>query len=88
MIVISEMATNAGIGRSIVVSVVTGDAIVGNGRMGTVQLVYRIVYRESSRLPSWFCGMACCTGIWNARCKMVGVGRLVVICSMAITAKR
>ena len=79
MVIIVQMASSAGIGRGIVVSVMANCAVIRNGCMGTVERIYGIVCRESSRFPARFCGMAGGTGVGNAGCCMIGIACLIVV---------
>lgn len=52
LVIVWQVATDAGIGRVVVVAVVAGVAVVGDGRVGAIQRVIVIVDREFRRLPA------------------------------------
>ena len=95
------MAAGTGVGGIIVVSVMTGSAVVGDGRMCSGQLVEIVVKRERSRRPSRTGGMACFTtrgqvqryvARIDALCVVIGVttgagiGCIVVIALVTLVA--
>ena len=80
LVVFRLVATDAGIWGIIIVSVVAGIAIVGNGSMRTIQGIKTVVV-ESRRYPSCFAvaAGAVCGQLLRG---VVGVGSLVVIANM------
>ena len=84
LVVFRLVATDAGIWGIIIVSVMAGIAIVGNGSVGTVQGIKTVVV-EGRRYPGRFAvaaGAVCGQLLRD----VVGVGRLVVIADMASRA--
>ena len=78
LIKIRRVATRAGVGRVVVVAVVAGVAIVGNGAVGPVQRVHGIVVVKSGRFPADG-GVAGRTVGRHAQRRMVRINALVVI---------
>jgi len=81
LVVFRLVAADAGIWGIIIVSVVTGIAIVGNGSVGPVQGIKTVVV-EGRRYPGRFAvaAGAVCGQLLRG---VVGVGRLVVFADMA-----
>ena len=61
-VIIVGMATGTGIGRIVVIAVVAGCAVVGNGCVCPDQLIEVIVNGESGRCPTRICGVTGFTG--------------------------
>lgn len=58
LIVIIQMAARACIWCVIVITIVTGGALIRDGRMRSYQRIIIVVYRKLRRIPSRSCGMA------------------------------
>ena len=78
-IVIGRMTPCTGIGRVVVIPVVTGSTIVGNLRMRSVQGVIIVVDRKTRRRPARVGGMAHRTICWQVQTGVAGVNTGVVI---------
>ena len=76
---ISCMAANAGIGGIIVIPIMTGGAIIGNGCMCPIQRIIIIVNGKSRRRPTWFRRMTHRTIIRQAQRRVIGVGGCTII---------
>ena len=61
-VIVIGMTTGTGIGRIVVIAVVAGCAVVGNGCVSPDQLIEVIVNGESGWRPSWICGVTGFTG--------------------------
>lgn len=83
-IVIRGVTTFAGIGRIVVVPMVAGVAIVGNGNVGASKWVNRVMVKSRGH-PSCF-GMAECTICWKLHQGVVWVACSVIIGLMATHA--
>ncbi len=83
LVVVFGMAAKAGIGRVVVVPVVTGRTFVCNDSVGPVKGVVIIVVGKAGRHPVGRRGMAGCAIGGKAQGLMVGVGGLVEIGGMA-----
>mgnify|MGYP007060900883 FL=1 len=77
--IIRRMATVAGVGRAVVIAVVAGSTVIGNGCMSAVQRIIVAVNRERSRLPTRCGRMAHRTISREAERYVVRVGGLVEI---------
>ena len=86
LIVFADMATCTGIRRVVIVSVVAGGAIIGDGSMRAVQLIIIIVNGKGSRGPAGVGGMAGGTICWYGEGQVIRIGALVVIRRMAAGA--
>lgn len=82
-IVIRLVATYAGVGRVVIIPVMTGSAIIGNACMRSIQSVIVVVNRESSWRPTSIRGVAHGTITWNGQGYMVGVQTGIIIRGMA-----
>ena len=71
------------IGRVVVIAVVTGSTIIGNGGMSAVQCIVVVVDGEGSRCPARFGGMAGCTIRWQSQSNVIRIGGLVEIRQVA-----
>jgi hypothetical protein len=80
-IIVRHMASCAGVGCAVVISIMTG--IAGGIYMGSCKRPVIIVYWESGRLPARVGGMACCTVCSDPDCIMVRVCCLEIVCLMA-----
>ena len=81
-IVIIQVASDTGIWRIVVVAVVAGRTVVGDGSVSAIQLIEIIVNIESCGLPSWLGGVAAFAVRWQAKISMAWVGRCVVVVRM------
>ena len=84
--IIGVVASIAGIGRIGIVAIVAAGAIVGDGRMRTIQRIIIVVCREGSRCPPSGRGMAHRTIGRNTQRSMVGIVCLQIIGIMATIA--
>ena len=82
-IIISLVATIAGIGSAVIIAIVAKITLVGNRCMGTLENPVVIVDRECCRFPARISCMAGFTGRRNAYGIMVRIGCLIVITFMA-----
>ena len=60
-IVIIQVAAGTGIRRIVVIAIVAGRTVVGDGSVSAIQLIIIIVNLESCGLPSGLSGVATCT---------------------------
>ena len=60
LVKISQVTTHTSIGRVVVIAVVAGSTVVGNGGMRAIKGVVIVVYPKSSRCPASGCGVATC----------------------------
>ena len=60
-IVIIQVAAGTGIRRIVVIAIVAGRTVVGDGSVSAIQLIIIIVNLESCGLPTWLSGVATCT---------------------------
>ena len=65
-VVVGQVATHTSIGRIVVITVVTGRAIIGNGRVRAIERIVIIVVGKSRRRPAGLGGMATRTVIAEA----------------------
>ena len=85
-IVIIGMATGTGIGRIVVIAVVAGCAVIGNGCMRPDQLIEVIVNGESGWRPSGICCVTCFTGGGQIQCYVTWISAGCVVIGMATCA--
>jgi len=83
---IRQMASHTSVGRVVVIAVVTGRAVVGNGSVRSIQFVEIIVVGKSRRRPAGLGGMATRTIGAQPQCNVVGVARLIEVVGMAARA--
>ncbi len=76
-IIIRLVAAYAGIGRIVVITMVTGSAIIGNGCMRAVQNIVIIVDREGRRHPARGRGMAHGAISWNIQGYVLRIGTCI-----------
>lgn len=82
LIIVGGMAAGTSVRRVVVVSVVTGGALICNGCVRPIQLVIIVVDGECSRLPTGG-GMTTCTICRYGECRVARIGALIVIRRMA-----
>ena len=78
-VVVVGMTTGTGIGRIVVIAVVAGCAVVGDGCVCPDELIEVIVNRESSWRPSRLGGVAGFAGSWQVESQVTWVGTLVIV---------
>lgn len=83
LVVIVQVATHTGVRCGIVIPVVTGGAITGNGGMSACKDIIIVVDRESCRFPVGICSMTGFTGIRDIYGCMVRICRLVIRAGVA-----
>ena len=86
LVVIRVVTAVAGVGRIVVIAVVTSGAFIGDGRVGPVQRIVIVVYRERGRFPAWRGGVAHRTIGRDVERYVVRVGALVEICVVTAVA--
>ena len=80
IIIVTTIACVRGI---VVVTIMAGSTVVGNGRMRSEQLVIVIVYGECGRCPSRIGSVAGFAGSWYIQRDVVRIDALVIISLMA-----
>jgi len=60
-IIVVKVTADTGIRRIVVIAVVAGGTVVGDGSVSAIQLIIIIVNLESCGLPSGLGGVATCT---------------------------
>lgn len=86
LVIVVGVAAIAGVGRGIIIPVVTAGAVVGYNRMSSCKRVIIFMNWESGRLPA---GCGCMAGRAsgrNIRSSMVGITCLIICCNMTIAA--
>lgn len=76
IIIVTTIACVRGI---VVVTIMAGSTVVGNGRMRSEQLVIVIVYGECGRCPSRIGSVAGFTSRWQVQRQVIRVDTLVVV---------
>jgi len=79
IVVIIRVTPGTRIRCIVVIAVVTGRAIVGNGRVRSDQLIEVIVYREGGGCPSRIGCVACFTGCGQVQRQVIRIYTLVVV---------
>ena len=82
-VIVILVTSHTGIRCIVVVAVVTGCTVVGNGCVRSDQLVEVVVYRECGRCPSRIGSVAGFTSRWQVKRRVIRVDTLVVVGSMA-----
>ena len=77
-VVIRLVASRTGVGGIVIIAVVAGCAVVGNGCVCTIQWVIIVVQGEGCRHPA-ITGVAGFTIRWNANRIVVGVGGSIIL---------
>lgn len=85
-VVIGRMTTRTSIGRVVVIPVVAGSTIAGNGRVCPVQRIIIVVNRECSRFPARRSGMAHRAIRGDIQRRVIGISGLVKIRRVAACA--
>lgn len=88
VVIIILVTPNAGVGRVVVISIMTGHTLIGNCRMRPKQRIVIIVVREQCRVPVWCRSMTRHTIHRQSERLMVWIGRAIIIGSMACAAFR
>ena len=83
VVVIGQMAAHTSVGRIVVIAVVTGGAVVGNGSVRSVEGVEIIVAGKGGRRPTGLGGVATRTVGAQSQRNVVGVACLIEIVGMA-----
>ena len=83
LVEISQVTAYTCVGRVVVVAVVAGSAVIGNGRVRAVEGIVVVVVGKSRRRPAGLGGVAARTVVAEAQRHVVGVAGLVEICRMA-----
>jgi len=81
-VVVIQVASDTGIWRIVVIAVVAGRTIIGDGSVSAIQLIVVVVNIESRGLPSGLGGVAAFAVRWQAKISMVWVGCCVVVVRM------
>ena len=80
---IRQMTSHAGVGRIVVIAVVTGGAVIGNGGVRAIQCVEIIVIGKGGRRPTGLGGMATRTVSTQSQRNVVGIACLAVVVVVA-----
>ena len=80
------VTAHTSVGRVVVISTVTGSAVVGYGGVGAFQYIIIIVVGKSRRVPVGLRGVTTRTIGAQPQCNVVGVARLIEIVGMAARA--
>ena len=83
IVVVCQVAAYTGVGRIVVIAVVTGSTIIGNGRMRAIERIVVVVVGKRCRRPAGLGGVATGTVIAKAQGYVVGVAGLVEVRCMA-----
>lgn len=86
LVVIIQVAAHTGVGRVVVISVVTGGTIILNVPVSTQQRIEPVMVGQCGRLPSRIRSVAGCAFHGKAQAHVIRVGRLVEVLSMTAFA--
>lgn len=82
LVVVFLVTTRTGIGRVLIVAIMTRGAVLGNGNMGPINDPIIIMLWKFCRTPTWICCMTGGTIGRKSQCTMVRIDRLIVIRQM------
>ena len=82
-VIVCQVTAYTGVGRIVVIAVMTGSTVIGNGRMRAIERIVIVVVGKRCRCPAGLGGVATGTVIAKAQGYVVGVAGLVEVRCMA-----